>query len=401
MAKAQTGADLKSQFKPLSEADIQASTDDASYRKGYDYYLDRNIIEPTLSESVLRAFCHGSNPHPYRVEATLLPKREKSTHKLATTSCNCPRGGFCKHIVALLLTWLHQPESFIVRSGLTARLSMKSHAELVALLEELMRRQRDIEPLIEVLMELPLAPTAQEEKQSGKAREHTVDPSAIQRQVSLAFHNAGNEWDSARDVAYELERIYNIGSSFAQAGQWANSLVVFATIAEETVRRYENIHDEGEVSWVMGECAEGLVDCLNAQSSLPQDDQLEAADREELLTALFDLWKFGNNYGGIEVDIPTAIAEHATKNEQKSVEVWLRQEMKPGQGFSSQWRNSAIVNFLVTLQQTGGYSEDSVLEEYRNAGLYRELAEKLLQFGRTNEALIVAQINLTEPRDVT
>jgi hypothetical protein len=36
MAKIQTGADVKRQFKPLSEADIEASSDDASFRKGYD-----------------------------------------------------------------------------------------------------------------------------------------------------------------------------------------------------------------------------------------------------------------------------------------------------------------------------------------------------------------------------
>ena len=39
MAKAQTGADVKDQFKSLAETDIQAYTDNASCRKGYDYYL--------------------------------------------------------------------------------------------------------------------------------------------------------------------------------------------------------------------------------------------------------------------------------------------------------------------------------------------------------------------------
>src|SRR5579859_1409575 len=156
MAQKQTGADLKDQFRALSEADIQASTNEQSYQKGYTYYLDHNIIEPTLSDSVLRAFCHGSERNPYRVEATLLPASETSNRKLAATNCSCPRGGFCKHLVALLLTWLHQPESFIVRSGLMARLSMKTHEELVALLEELLRRQYDIQSLVEMLIELPL-----------------------------------------------------------------------------------------------------------------------------------------------------------------------------------------------------------------------------------------------------
>ncbi len=33
MAKVHTGADVKRQFKPLSEADIEAYSDDASFRK--------------------------------------------------------------------------------------------------------------------------------------------------------------------------------------------------------------------------------------------------------------------------------------------------------------------------------------------------------------------------------
>src|SRR5438552_3586800 len=150
MTKAQTGADVKGQFKPLSEADIQAYTDSASFRKGYDYYLEDAIVEPVLSESVLRGFCHGSSGGPYRVEATLLPVDEKSSNKLAFGSCGCPRGGFCKHRVALLLTWVHHPERFVVRSGLMGRLQEKSHAELLALLEQLLQRQPDVEPLVEL-----------------------------------------------------------------------------------------------------------------------------------------------------------------------------------------------------------------------------------------------------------
>src|SRR5437899_12601895 len=98
MAKIHTGADVKRQFKPLSEADIQAYSDEASFRKGYDYYLHHAIVEPTLSESVLRAFCQGSSGSPYRLEVTLLPADEKSTHKLTSAGCNCPREGFCKHL---------------------------------------------------------------------------------------------------------------------------------------------------------------------------------------------------------------------------------------------------------------------------------------------------------------
>src|SRR6266536_652242 len=252
MAKVNTGTDVKGQYKPLSEADIQARTDDASFRKGYDYYLHHALVETILSESVLRAFCHGSSGDPYRVEATLLPAGEKSTHQWATAECSCPREGFCKHLVALLLTWVHQPERFVVRSRLMGRLSAKSREELLALLEQLVQRQPDIEPMVELLIELPLATPAQEKIRPGRAKERTVDPATISSQVDSAFYNAGEGWGAASRVAGDLEQLCDIGKSFTEAGEWANAQVVYATIAEETIMQYEGLHDEGQVSWVMG-----------------------------------------------------------------------------------------------------------------------------------------------------
>jgi hypothetical protein len=75
--------------------------------------------------------------------------------------------------------------------------------------------------------------------------------------------------------------------------------------------------------------------------------------------------------------------------------------MRSGQDFSSQWHNRSIIHFLATLKQAEHFSDEDLLEEYRKAGLYKELAEKLLQLGRENEALAVAQATLTESRDVT
>lgn len=284
---------------------------------------------------------------------------------------------------------------------LVARLSEKSYAELLALLEQLVQRQPDIEPLIELLMKLPLATTKQESSRPGKGRKRTLDPSTVRSQVASAFYHAGEGWGAASRVAAELEQVYDIGKNFAEAGEWANAQVVYATVAEETVMQYEEVHDEGQVSWVLGKCAAGLVKCLEVQSTFPQDEQLDTEEREELLTALFDLWKFGDNYGGIEVDVAGSVAESVTEDERKMVESWLREEMRSGQDFSSQWHNRSIIHFLAILKQAEHFSDEDLLEEYRKAGLYKELAEKLLQLGRENEALSVAQATLTESRDVT
>ena len=89
------------------------------------------------------------------------------------------------------------------------------------------------------------------------------------------------------------------------------------------------------------------------------------------------------------------------QHERKRVEAWLREEMRPGQDSSSTWHNRSVVDFVVKLKQAEHSSDEDVLEEYRNAGLYKELTERLLQLDRANEALDVARANLTEPMDVT
>jgi hypothetical protein len=401
MTRVHTGANVKKHFQPLSEADIRALSDEASFRKGYDAYLSHAIVEPTLSASVLRAFCHGSSGNSYRVEVTLLPTGETSGHKLASAACSCPRGGFCKHLIALLLTWLYQPERFVLRTGLLGRLSEKSREELLALLEQLLQRQPDIAPLLEVLLELPLGSTPPGKQRPGRGREPTLDPATIESQVASAFYNAGDGWDAAGRIAPELDRLCDLGKSFAEAGQWANAQVVYAAVAEETMVQYEGVHDEGQIGWVLGACAAGLVACLEAQSVLPRSERLEALEREALLATLFDLWKFGNQYGGTEVGIPTAIAAQATVGERKRMEAALREELRPGQEFSSRWHNRSIVDFLVLLKQADQCSEEDILEEYRQASLYKELAEHYLRFDRAKEALDVAHMHLTEPMDVT
>ncbi len=287
------------------------------------------------------------------------------------------------------------------KTQLIERLSKKSQEELLTLLEQLLQQQPDLESLIELLLELPLVSTAQEKSKPSKGRIATLDPATIRKQVDMAIYNAEKGWGAASRIASDLEDLCDIGDSFAEAGEWANAQVVYETIVKETVEQYEELEDEDQINWVLRECTTGLIACLSAQSVLPPDEQLDAEAREALLATLLDLWEFGHNYGGIAVDIPAVIIENSTEQERQWVEAELRKEMRSGQDHSSQWHNRYIVDFLATLKKAEHYSDEDILEEYRKAGLYKELTEKLLQLNRENEALHVAQASLTEPRDVT
>ena len=149
-------------------------------------------------------------------------------------------------------------------------------------------------------------------------------------------------------IANELSQLCEIGDGFADAGEWANAQAVYATITGEAITRYEELEDEWQIAAIIDECTEGLALCLDAQRDLPTDEQLSVASREELLAALYYIWKFGQDYGGIDTDVVGTIMRNVTKDERKMVERWLQQEIQSG---LSNWRNQNLISFLEKLKE--------------------------------------------------
>jgi hypothetical protein len=284
-------------------------------------------------------------------------------------------------------------------TSVLGRLRKKSHEELLFLVEQLLERKPDIGPLIELLMELPVSHSSQQGKTSGRGNNRTLNLASISDRVETALSYTGGEWESADLIAAELSRLCGMGDGFVEAGEWANAQAVYATITGEAIARYEELEDEWQIAAIIDECTTGLALCLDKQRDLPEDEQLSAAGRGELLTALFEIWKFERDYGGIETDVVGTIVRNVTKDERAMVEAWLRQEIRSDQ--SSKRRSHSVVSFLVKLKEEAHISNEELIEEYRNAGLYKEMAEKLLQLGRVDEALHVAKEMLTDSVEVT
>ena len=234
-------------------------------------------------------------------------------------------------------------------AALLGQLRKKSHEELFFLVEQLLERQPDIKPLIELLIELPLPNACQQRNTSGKSNTRTLNLSSIRKQLDKALYYAGGGWESAGLIAAELSRLSELGDGFAEVGEWANAQVVYAAITGEAIARYEELEDECQIAAVIDDCTDGLALCLNTQRELPEGERLSAADREELLASLFESWKFGQDYGGIDTDVVGTIVQNVTEEERKLVEGWLRQEISAAQ--ASKWRNQSLVSFLVKLQE--------------------------------------------------
>ena len=121
---------MSGSLEHLTERDIQARCAEASFDRGWDYYTDGRVRQRTRLDDGIEARVAGT--HTYRVTVREAPGR-------LIAFCTCPYdwGGDCKHIIATLLAWLHEPESFRIPADVQAALASRSKEELVAVLADI------------------------------------------------------------------------------------------------------------------------------------------------------------------------------------------------------------------------------------------------------------------------
>ena len=112
----------------LTVQDVRNWTSAAYIQRGQSYYDQGRIYNPRRQGNKIKAQCKGSMPEPYRVEITL------GSQGIVSGQCSCPvgGGGRCKHGVALLLTWIHEPENFREVETTASILQQRSKEDLIA-----------------------------------------------------------------------------------------------------------------------------------------------------------------------------------------------------------------------------------------------------------------------------
>ena len=348
----------------LTESDIRRHTDPRSFQRGMDYYYRGAILNPVRQGNELRADCRGSQYQPYRVTVTL------SERGIVHYHCSCPRGGFCKHIVALLLTWVHEPDEFHVIAPLDDLLAQRSREELIALIKEMIAREPDLARLLE----LPLGPT--------DSRPFDLEP--FRRQVQYALTREDPEW-----VARELEQVRQTASRYLAAGDPIAAGDLYALILDETTAHMEDWWPEwdrdGDISFVLQECAEGLDRCLEAGVA---DD----AARRRWLEALLEA-ELKDIHLGVDLDAPAGdvVLERATDEEWAWIEARLLQELQK----AGEWARSSLVSLMAGRRElTGRKAEaDAFLLEH---GTPEQRAFRLVRLGRVEEAIRIAEEHFTD-----
>jgi uncharacterized Zn finger protein len=319
----------KGKLPHLTEAHIRNLASEPSFERGETYYRDGAVLDPVCQATHLHAQCEGSEYEPYQVSATL------DEGGIAETSCTCPYdyGGICKHIVALLLTYIHKPQSFRFIPPLATLLVGRSQEELIALIGEMIKREPELLSLVELSV-------ITEQARQGKP----LDATAYRRQARRALRH-----ESEHAVEKELRVLRELAARSSKAGDWLNAGAIYHAVLDETVRGYDDalreIDEDGRISILIDEFALGLSQCLKKSNA---DERTRRAWLEALLEAeLTDI-----EMGGIDLapSAREAVLDHANDEEW----AWIEERLETAISKSRDWRREALARFIAAGQKRHG-----------------------------------------------
>ena len=114
----------------LTESIVRAGATPESFARGEDYYQNGAISNTVVQGGLLIGDCEGTYAPYYRVQVEL------DEAGICSATCTCPYdfGGYCKQIVALLLTYVHHPKQFAARQEREDRIADLDGDDLLAVL---------------------------------------------------------------------------------------------------------------------------------------------------------------------------------------------------------------------------------------------------------------------------
>ena len=230
----------------LTPDQIQERCTEQSFTRGLEYFHAGAIGNPTLHGYTLSATCEGTDIDPYRLSVELMPTG------IATTGCSCPYdwGGDCKHIAALLLTYIHAPDTVLSLEPLLATLAEKPKSSLLQVISELLKRAPELVPIVQVYSDLPVTPPC-----PGPLPLVTV----YREQIDDIFGRGFLEQHQLHHVLIQLEGLRQHAESLAQLDETELALSILHGLIHQSIVRYSDTLQKGELPRFVDKCTKAFT----------------------------------------------------------------------------------------------------------------------------------------------
>lgn len=351
----------------FTEATIRDRIDNRSFERGQQYFRENAIYNTRKQGLTLKGESEGSSGGPYNLQVTF------DTKTITNADCSCPvgAGGRCKHVAALLLTWLAKPNEFLEIEELDTTLNRMTKEELIALVKTFLSHAPDLESLVETPVQT-----------SSAKKGDPISPDVYRRKAASAMKhsNRGGGWydDDESDYSENLAPILATGTRFLNQKDYLNALSVYEGVMDESLDHYEEYEDEyGGLGDTIDDCIEGLAACLKGL-----EGDLET--RKHILQLLFTAYLADLNCGGygFSNNVPPVLLELTTADEKRFVADLVREKIGAG---AQSWKNQALGRLLLNLEAET-MDDETYLTICRETGQIKNLITRLLKLNRLKDA---------------
>ncbi|MDE2949208.1 MAG: hypothetical protein OXT68_00455 [Chloroflexota bacterium] len=347
---------------------------DKVFQRGQALYTNRAISAPGRRGDEINARCRGSYPQPYRVWAKF------RAEEIAGTGCSCEYdwGGDCKHIIALLLTYLYEPERFEERETLRDALMSREKEDLLDIIEEMIVLHPELEDIVELVA-------------GDGASNHLTDPQAIRRELSPSLAFSGEWMDQvAENKVYEVTRR---GSRLALRGDYARAIAVYCAILDECNAHEYPTDDEGQYVDAVNNTVAHLKDAIS-RFDFADDEDLRLQVLDTLVDTLIWDIEFGGIDYGFEAEKLILSLAQPTDIPRIRQHVGLIADREETDESSSNWKQEAYESFLMELDKLEATDPEVTLKRLQAKKLHYLYASKLLDLKRYEEAAEIISAKL-------
>ena len=365
--------------KKITESTLKSSSSPESYARGYELYQSDAVFDTFRQGNTLIGKCEGSSVPYYHLRVTI------DEGGIQEAFCTCPYdwGGYCKHIIALILTYIHNPDAFIEQKSVEELLSNMDKDALVRLIGRIVDKNPDLYLWLRTAVQ---SATAKDKPaQPRKNRKTQVSKTEYRRQIQNILHSLSGY---RRSEAYwmmggmvsQLQQVRETAYAFLDAGDAEGALVILITLLTEVGSSYEEFDDsDGELGSFLEELALPMVEAI-----LSAD--LSKTERRSPMNELEPVVEELSAYGIDDLDVILVALNHG----------WSEEEMDELEDYSNDPTvlNEAKLNIL---------ERQNRIEDFLNlcleTGEYLRYVLKQIELGEFERAIEVAWKTLTQAGD--
>jgi len=356
-------SDLENFREILDEEFIRDWCGSKSYSRGREYFQDGEIHNATIIDNTLFGESYGNYDNEYDLEV------DCDENGIDEAYCSCPVGsdGDCKHIAALLLTWLHNPEKFHSPGDFKAALDEKSKEELIELIQTLSKVSKEAQELIRAFV-------------------GSNDIAGIKEKIHSAFRIPGSRWIPEYAIYQNIKEILLLAHELELKQNYENAFEVVRLLSDELKFSFDTHRDEsGLLREAISKCIETMTDCLNKVSDKSSDSK-SIKLRQDITQQLFSLLTFDFNSGGIGISdlIIPAMVNLCTTDEKNRLATRALNIMKP----LDREQQASFIRSLGTFylaMKGDSITEKQYIKICKDSGLIEQLIDKLLNLERYDE----------------